>query len=591
MSERRRPPPAPGALRDRARAPRPRGRRRRARRPLHASRARRACSAPTRTGSARDLPADEEWRIEWVKFDCGLDLAHAAARPATRYQQAWERLTASWIRAGAAGRGRAPRSPRAGSSTGSTRGSGFDAAPGPRRPRCSASLAAQVAHVRANLAPGAQPPHARAVRAARRRARAARARPRRAARARRRRARPQPRDRLPARRRAPRGLDALPPDRAALVRRRARERAPLRGRAPAPASTSGSRAPARSRCTARGRTGRSPRSPTPTRGDYGRCSPGRRAARRRGAALRGSRGAPGDRPRSATRASPTAATTCSAAAGTPSARFLIFDCGPLGDGGHGHYDLLSVEAHGGGRAARRRPRPRQLLRGAAEPAALVPRHRRAQHRLRRRARPDALQPRPARSGRSRTARLLGRGAAPGLDVLAGEAISPAYEAVHRRRIAFVADRVLGDRGPRSRASARTASTCASTSPPRRTAPPASTARTVLAPGLALDDPRRASTVAPRAAAGSRRATARRLDGAGRQRDRRRAGRARRSSRCSRRARRGEPRAAADAAGDGRRDALRVDGPTARATRSHRRAARLRGDARRARAGGGGGDRP
>jgi Heparinase II/III-like protein/Heparinase II/III N-terminus len=31
------------------------------------------------------------------------------------------------------------------------------------------------------------------------------------------------------------------------------------------------------------------------------------------------------------------------------ARFLIFDCGPLGDGGHGHYDLLSVEVCAGGR--------------------------------------------------------------------------------------------------------------------------------------------------------------------------------------------------------------------------------------------------
>src|SRR4029077_8480509 len=26
------------------------------------------------------------------------------------------------------------------------------------------------------------------------------------------------------------------------------------------------------------------------------------------------------------------------------ARFLIFDCGPLGEGGHGHYDALSFEA-------------------------------------------------------------------------------------------------------------------------------------------------------------------------------------------------------------------------------------------------------
>ena len=52
---------------------------------------------------------------------------------------------------------------------------------------------------------------------------------------------------------------------------------------------------------------------------------------------------------SSTRASPPAATSPSAAAGSDEARFLIFDCGPLGDGGHGHYDLLSVEAFAGGR--------------------------------------------------------------------------------------------------------------------------------------------------------------------------------------------------------------------------------------------------
>ena len=45
-----------------------------------------------------DLPADEEWRIEWVKFAWGLDLAHAAERTGDgRYQDAWEQLTASWI--------------------------------------------------------------------------------------------------------------------------------------------------------------------------------------------------------------------------------------------------------------------------------------------------------------------------------------------------------------------------------------------------------------------------------------------------------------------------------------------------------------
>jgi uncharacterized heparinase superfamily protein len=44
------------------------------------------------------LPADEEWRIEWVKFAWGLDLAHAAAETGDPgYASAWEGLTASWI--------------------------------------------------------------------------------------------------------------------------------------------------------------------------------------------------------------------------------------------------------------------------------------------------------------------------------------------------------------------------------------------------------------------------------------------------------------------------------------------------------------
>ena len=45
-----------------------------------------------------DLPADEEWRIEWVKFYYGLDLADAfRATGERRFLEAWERLVASWI--------------------------------------------------------------------------------------------------------------------------------------------------------------------------------------------------------------------------------------------------------------------------------------------------------------------------------------------------------------------------------------------------------------------------------------------------------------------------------------------------------------
>jgi hypothetical protein len=60
-----------------------------------------------------------------------------------------------------------------------------------------------------------------------------------------------------------------------------------------------------------------------------------------------------------------------------------------------------------------------------------------------RSRPDG----PTAEGR-----FLGRTTRPGLDVLGGEARSPVYEAVHRRRIAFVderywivADRLTGER--------------------------------------------------------------------------------------------------------------------------------------------------
>jgi len=44
------------------------------------------------------LPEDEEWRIDWVKFYYGLDLADAfRATGNRRYLEAWERLVASFI--------------------------------------------------------------------------------------------------------------------------------------------------------------------------------------------------------------------------------------------------------------------------------------------------------------------------------------------------------------------------------------------------------------------------------------------------------------------------------------------------------------
>ena len=120
-------------------------------------------------------------------------------------------------------------------------------------------------------------------------------------------------------------------------------------------------------------------------------------------------------------------------------RFLIFDCGPLGDGGHGHYDLLSVEIAAGGRPlvvdpgrytySEEPPNLRRWFKGTAAHNTVTV---------------DGLDQTPYRRGRPdgpvAEGRLLGRITVPGLDLLSGEARSPVYEAVHTRVVAFVADR-------------------------------------------------------------------------------------------------------------------------------------------------------
>ena len=131
----------------------------------------------------------------------------------------------------------------------------------------------------------------------------------------------------------------------------------------------------------------------------------------------------------------------------PDDRFLIFDCGPLGDGGHGHYDLLSVEVWAGGRPLLVDP---GRFTYAEEPAPNMRRWFRstAAHNT---VCVDGLDQTPytRKSPRGPVAegRFFGRTSSPGLDVLAGEARSPAYEAVHRRRISFVDERywVIEDR--------------------------------------------------------------------------------------------------------------------------------------------------
>jgi hypothetical protein len=120
-------------------------------------------------------------------------------------------------------------------------------------------------------------------------------------------------------------------------------------------------------------------------------------------------------------------------------RFLIFDCGPLGDGGHGHYDLLSVEIAAGGRPLvldpgrytydEQEPNLRHWFKGTAAHNTVVV---------------DGLDQTPYRKGKPRKGtiargRLVARHGAPCLDLVDGEATSTCYDAVHRRRVAFVAD--------------------------------------------------------------------------------------------------------------------------------------------------------
>src|SRR4029079_9470990 len=120
------------------------------------------------------------------------------------------------------------------------------------------------------------------------------------------------------------------------------------------------------------------------------------------------------------------------------ARFLIFDCGPLGEGGHGHYDALSFEAAADGARlvvdpgrytyAEGEPNLRRWFKGTAAHNTVTV---------------DGLDQTPYRRGKPRgpvaEARLLQRVTGDGLDLLWGEVASPAYDVVHRRRILFVAD--------------------------------------------------------------------------------------------------------------------------------------------------------
>ncbi|HKN96102.1 MAG TPA: alginate lyase family protein [Pseudonocardiaceae bacterium] len=119
-------------------------------------------------------------------------------------------------------------------------------------------------------------------------------------------------------------------------------------------------------------------------------------------------------------------------------RFLVFDCGPLGDGGHGHYDALSVEVYAYGRPLLVDPgrytyaedgeNLRRWFKGTAAHNTVCV---------------DGMDQTPYRRGRPgskvATGTFLGRTSVPGLDVLAGRVASPCYDAVHTRRVWFVDD--------------------------------------------------------------------------------------------------------------------------------------------------------
>jgi len=120
------------------------------------------------------------------------------------------------------------------------------------------------------------------------------------------------------------------------------------------------------------------------------------------------------------------------------ARYLVFDCGPLGDGGHGHYDALAIEAAACGRRllvdpgrftyAEGDPNLRRWFKSTAAHNTVTV---------------DGLDQTPYACRKPRGAVALARAGmrttVPGLDVLRGEVRSPTYEAVHARTILFVRD--------------------------------------------------------------------------------------------------------------------------------------------------------
>lgn len=123
----------------------------------------------------------------------------------------------------------------------------------------------------------------------------------------------------------------------------------------------------------------------------------------------------------------------------PDERWGVLDCGPIGDGGHGHYDQLSVELVDGDAPLVLDPGRytyadgpdgwRRAFKGTAAHNTVCV---------------DGLDQIPYRRGRPKgelsRARLVARRSAAGLDVARATVESPCYDAVHTRTVAFVRGR-------------------------------------------------------------------------------------------------------------------------------------------------------
>jgi uncharacterized heparinase superfamily protein len=120
-------------------------------------------------------------------------------------------------------------------------------------------------------------------------------------------------------------------------------------------------------------------------------------------------------------------------------RHLVLDAGPIGDGGHGHYDALSIEAYAWGRPlvvdpgrytySEDGPNWRRWFKGTAAHNTVTV---------------DGADQTPYRRGKpakgtAASARLVERRRVDGVDLLVADVTSVAYDARHTRQVAFVAD--------------------------------------------------------------------------------------------------------------------------------------------------------